>query len=446
MVFELIQKPSGTLDLLMYLSEKGASDVTTILKDLDMCTNSFYSAADRLKSLGLAFEKTETGWPTRVYYELTYKGGEAAKDLIPLKETLVESIDAKWKELEKLESARKTKKNKKEMLDVFQNLQKATFDLGKWDETLRVSQKAIELASSLKDELALSHAYRYMGLVHQKRNDESGALENLDESASISARMQDWSGAAEDCHVLGALYERSGDFDRALALYEKSREHSARAEWRIGEGRAQLGVGRILGRRGKYKESLKEMEHAVKEFEELEATDELARAYGGLGATTFFLDRDKALVLYEKSIEVARRTGEVRLRAFGLSNASACYIDKEEFKTATNYLGEAEDIFVKLGDKTALASVYIHRGNIYRLQRNWKESEEYFQESMRISEESGSDYHLGDALYHYGLLLSDKSDPRRSIPVLQRAQAIFEQLGNERKVAKVTKILSEVNQ
>jgi tetratricopeptide (TPR) repeat protein len=446
MVFDLIQKPSGTLDLLMYLSEKGASDVTTILKDLGMYTNTFYSAADRLKSLGLAFERTETGWPTRVFYELTYKGEEAAKDLIPLKETLVGLIDAKWKELEKLESARKTKGNKKRMLDVLQNLQKATFDLGEWDETLRLSQKAIELASSLKDELALSHAYRHMGLVHQKRSNESGALENLDESATISARMQDWSGAAEDCYILGALYERSGDFDRALAHYEKSREHSARAKWRIGEGRAQLGVGRILGRRGKYKESLKEMEHAVKEFEELEATDELARAFGNLGSTMFYIDKEKALEFHEKSIEIARRTGEVRIRALGLSNASACLIEKGELKRALEYLKEGEEIFSRLDDHPQIASVNIHLGCIHRLQRNWEMSEESFQKAVEISERVGAKYLLGDALLHYGLMLSDRSDIRRSRSTLEKALAIFKDLDNEMKIVKVRKALDLINQ
>lgn len=430
----------------MYLSEKGASDVTTILKNLGMCTNTFYSAADRLKSLGFAFEKTETGWPTRVFYDLTYKGEEAAKDLIPLKERLVESIDAKRKKLKKLESARKTPKNKKELLDVLRNLQKATFDLGEWDETLQLSQKAVELALSLEDESNLSHAYRYMGLVHQKRNDESRALENLDESAAISARMQDWSGAAEDSYILGALRERSGDFDRALALYEESREHSARAEWRIGEVRAQLGVGRVLGRRGKYSESLKEMEHAVNEFEELEATDELARAYGNLGSTMFYIDKEKALEFHEKSIEVARRTGEVRMRALGLSNASACLIEKGELKKALEYLEEGEEMFSKLDDHPQIASVNIHLGCVHRLQENWKMSEESFQKAVEISERVGAKYLLGDALLHYGLMLSDTGDLHKSGSTLKKALAIFKDLDNEMKIVKVRKALDLVNQ
>lgn len=446
MILDLIQKPAGTLDILVYLSKKGASDVTTILRDLGMYTKTFYSAAERLKSLGLVFERKETGWPTRVFYELTYKGEEAVKYLLPLEGIVVDSMNAQWRALEKLESKRKTLTNKKRMLDLLRNLQESSFDLGDWDETLQLSERSVELAGSIGDDRSLSHAHRYAGLVHQKRCDASKAEECLEKSMRISSGNEEWDNVADDHYILGALYERTGDLEKASSHYERSMDCARKADWKVAMARARLGFGRLLGRRGEYEESLKEIQQAVKEFEKADAEDELARAYGNLGSSMFYFDKEKALVSYEKSIEIARKTGDVRMLGFGLSNACSCYIGKGELKKASEYLGEAEGILVKLDDKPAIASVCIHRGCIRKLEGKWRDAEESFQMGIDISEKAGAQYHLGDALLHYGLLLSERNRIGQSKTVLKRAKAIFEELGNDSKAAKVMTALEALSQ
>lgn len=445
MILDTIQKPTGTLDILVYLSRKGPSDITTIVKDLGTNTKTFYSAARRLLSLGLVFERTERGFPVRVFYDLTYKGERTVKHLLPLEKVIEDSMNAQWRELERLESRRRTCANKKRMLDLMRNLEESTFDSGEWDKTLELSDRAIELATSMQDNENLSHAHRYAGLVHQKRCDITRAEENLEESIEISSANGDWSDVAEDHYILGALHERVGDLEKASSHYEESMNYAKRADWGIGRARARLGFGRVLGETGKYEEFLKEIQRAVREFEKMSAEDELARAYGNLGSTLFHIDKEKALAMFEKSIEVARKTGDVRMLAFGLSNASSCYIGKRELKKASDCLKEAEDIFAKLDDIPALAGVYIHRGCIHKLERDRRGAEESFQKSIDMSERVQARYNLADALYHYGLLLSERNGARRAKALLRRAKALFEELGNEAKTAKVRAALETLS-
>jgi tetratricopeptide (TPR) repeat protein len=446
MVFDLIQKPSGTLDILVYLSRKGKSDVTTMIEELGMCTRTFYSAAHRLKSLGLVFEETKVGWPTRVFYQLTYKGEEVVSCLVPLEKIILDSIDAQRQELEKLKSMSKTKENKERMLKLLGKLQEATFDLGEWDETLRLSAKASELGKSLKDERSLSHAHRYAGFVHEKRRDVSEARENLEKSIQISTRLEDWGGVAEDHYILAKTHELSGDLDDAFLHYERSQEFAKKADWKIGEARARLGFGRVLGRKGRIQESLEEIQQAVSEFEELEATYELATAYVDLGATTHFIDQEKGLELFEKAVDIARKTGDVRIIAHGLSNVVVYYLNKGDSKKALENVREAEDIFAKLDEKAPLARVLVLRGCIYQIRRDWVKSEESFEESIRICEQVDAKYHLGDALCHYGEMLLAKGEVERSKPFLLKALRIFENLGNEVRIAKIERDLELVSE
>lgn len=66
MVFELVQKPVGTLDLLLYLHRHGRTRVSTILSETGMNRETHYNASDRLQYLGFAYEQTETGFPVHV--------------------------------------------------------------------------------------------------------------------------------------------------------------------------------------------------------------------------------------------------------------------------------------------------------------------------------------------------------------------------------------------
>ncbi len=445
MVLDLIQKPLGTLDILLFLSRNARSDVTSIMEGAGTCTSTFYSAVNRLKSLGLVFEETEVGWPTRVYYQLTDKGEEVVGHLQSLERIISTSIDAQRTELERLKSKETSQKDKERMLELLSNLQEANYDLEHWDETLRLSETAIELATELQDDHHFSHAYRYAGAIHQKRSEVSKAIECLNQSIQASNRIKDWRGLAEAHYTLGATYEVTGDLEGAHSFYKKSHEFAQKAEWNIGKALARMGYGRVLGRRDRIQESVKELKKAVDEFERLKDLKHLAHAYSNLGATMLYVDEEGALECIEKSVDIARRTGRARTLATGLVNSSNIHLRRKEFEKALRYLKEAEGIYDELGMKRMLASVCINRGSAYALQERWKESEECYKKGVILSEETDDKYNLADALNHYGQMLIDKGDSDKAEVALRRALSIFRELGSENKIAGIEKNLRSVD-
>jgi len=441
MVLDLIQKPLGTLDILLHLSREAPSDVTTIIGKLGMCTSTFYSAVNRLKSLGLVFEETKKGWPTRVYYQLTYAGEEVVDYLHSIEGIISGSIEAQKVELERLESTELTRENKERMLELLSNLQEANYDLGNLGETLRLSEKAIELAASLQDDQHLSHAYRCAGAIHQKRSEALKAVEYLNKSILISSGVEDWRSLAESHCSLGATYEVTGDFERAQTHYEESHKFARKAEWRTGEAVARLGYGRVLTKRGEYQKALREMLKAAKEFEDLKDLKHLAQAYCQLGTSMLLHDMDEAFEYLEKSIEIARRLGDAGTLGAGLVNATNTLIERGEFKKTLEYLNEAEEIFSELDVKRMLASVHLNRAVLYEEQKDWRKSEENFRKSMKLCEEVNEKYSLADTFYHYGNMLIESGDTDRAETVLRRALSVFGDLGCESQIDWVKKSL-----
>jgi tetratricopeptide (TPR) repeat protein len=444
MVLDLIQKPLGTLDILLYLSREVPSDVTTIIGKLGMCTSTFYSAVNRLKSLGLVFEETKKGWPTRVFYRLTYKGEEVVTYLHSIEGVISESIDAKKADLEKLESMELTQGDKERKLELMSDLQDANYDLGNLDETLRLSDKAIELASTLQDDHHLSHAYRRAGIVHQQRGETSKAMEYLNKGIQISSQMEDWRSLAESHCSLGFTYEVTGDFDSAHAHYQESYEFAQKAEWGTGEALARMGYGRVLTKRDNYQEALNEMQKATEIFEDLGDLKHLAKAYCQYGTTMVYQDMEKAFEYLERSIEMGRRVGDPGTTASGLVMATNTLNERGEFKKALEYLEEAEEIYLELDVKRMLATVYLARGCVHKNLKDWGRSEESFRKGIRLCEEVNEMYSLGDTLYQYGDMLIDKGDADKAEEVLRRALSIFKELGSEGQIDWVNKSLRSI--
>lgn len=83
----------------MYVSRMVPSDITTITKELGICIETFNSAIDHPKSLGLVFGQTKVECLTRLCNPLAHKAKEAVKHPLSLEELLPEFIDAQKKEL-----------------------------------------------------------------------------------------------------------------------------------------------------------------------------------------------------------------------------------------------------------------------------------------------------------------------------------------------------------
>ncbi len=70
------------------------------------------------------------------------------------------------------------------------------------------------------------------------------------------------------------------------------------------------------------------MVRVVDSLEEFNAVYELPRAYANLAATTFYIDEPEALEWYEKAIAAARKAYDIRMEAYGLTNAAAIHINE----------------------------------------------------------------------------------------------------------------------
>src|SRR3989442_3339767 len=147
LTFELLKKPVGTLDLLLHLLREGKASVTAILSATGMNKETFYSAADRLKTIGFAYEDRKTGYPTYVYWGLTRVGEAFARSLGPAADMISGTAAALEQELAALDETNEpaTLPRRTEILDLLTDRE---FSLGRWDPAEATARRLVGLFRS----------------------------------------------------------------------------------------------------------------------------------------------------------------------------------------------------------------------------------------------------------------------------------------------------------
>jgi tetratricopeptide (TPR) repeat protein len=160
-------------------------------------------------------------------------------------------------------------------------------------------------------------------------------------------------------------------------------------------------------------------------------------------------DMRKAIASFQKSIEIAFRGGYNSLGAWALYNAADCFGKLNKYDTALSYCNMSYEIFDRYDDKLGLAGVTMSYALIYKLMGDTKKAEEQFKETIRLREEVGVPYMMGDAYMEYGALLKQKGDLKKAKQYLEKALYTFMKIRNrsltERMVKEIESLESQTS-
>ncbi len=77
----VLEKPTGTMKILVYLHQNEMATITKLLKSEQLNQRTTYSALGKLQEEGLIFQEEILGFPVCKYYFLTDKGKQVAEHL-----------------------------------------------------------------------------------------------------------------------------------------------------------------------------------------------------------------------------------------------------------------------------------------------------------------------------------------------------------------------------
>ena len=127
--------------------------------------------------------------------------------------------------------------------------------------------------------------------------------------------------------------------------------------------------------------------------------------------------------------------------SWALFNAAECYAKMGKLKEALDDCKLAEEILTRLDDRVGLGQVYKISGIIYNFEKNWKISEDYFNESIKFLKQLNVPYEFGTVYMEYGKMLLNKGDKNEAKKCFEYSLEVFKGINASVQIKQLEKIL-----
>jgi tetratricopeptide (TPR) repeat protein/KaiC/GvpD/RAD55 family RecA-like ATPase len=356
------------------------------------------------------------------------------------------------------------------------------------DETKALSwaEKAIELAKKLNDYEVIANSYGTLGVIFAETGDTKKAIECHDSSLRIALDNGYMDAALRAYNNLSASLSTEEDNEKALEFGRRGFELAKKVgairwiSW-IGAGLSSwcLDVGNT-------NEALSLAEESVALDRKAGNTTGLSYSLNILGLVYHTLgELDKSEQYYEEALDLSQKSRNIQQTGFSHALLGWLYTDKGEYVKAKEELEKAFDIWgkagakfyqayaslrlawvntelgeidkaksfldqtlryaVEAGDKLLIALADVGKGMLFRVQKRWKESIEYFEKSLQEFEAiNAKRWHVHllakMVLCEYAnvyLEREQEGDREKARNLFNQALEIFQKMGAKKDIEKV---------
>jgi len=122
--------------------------------------------------------------------------------------------------------------------------------------------------------------------------------------------------------------------------------------------------------------------------------------------------------------------------AASINNIGNIYSDQDDYLKALDYYERSLKISEEIRDKIGTANTLSNIGNMYNdKEGNYPKALEYYQRSLKIREELGNKKGIAGDLNNIGTIYRDQGDNIKAMDYLQRALKISEEIGHKKTIA-----------
>lgn len=149
----------------------------------------------------------------------------------------------------------------------------------------------------------------------------------------------------------------------------------------------------------------------------------------GLLARRYYHDDTRALLLFEESLRLARKAGELRYASYTLYNIALMYKEQGDLDQASHLIREVLTMSEANGDKwfrsyamNALATIAEDHGRL-------AEAEQFYRESLRLSREPGDRLITATSLWGLAEVAEMRGDLPRAVLMSAASEALYAHIG-----------------
>jgi len=277
--------------------------------------------------------------------------------------------------------------------------------IGKWNKALKYFQESLLIIKSTNNFQRKARILKSIGLAYLFKGDAFTGYSYLKESLKICKKIKDEDIYAMVLNNMGIYYDMIVEFKNAVSYYKKS-----------------------LSIYKKHKNII-----------------QISNTLGNLGFASSSLNKsDKAIYYFKESIKLSEKIGNIYDKAINFVHLGEEYLKNDNFNRTKYYISKAEEIFIKLDDKLGLADVLKLKGMLFKKQKEWESSDEYFKEAIKIYSQQGDRINEGESYYEWGDMLILKKDVDSARKRLTKSKKIMESIGTKKYLREIEEKLEKL--
>jgi tetratricopeptide (TPR) repeat protein len=316
------------------------------------------------------------------------------------------------------------------------NLGMLDYNMGKYDEALKLYQQSLNISQELGDKRGVARSLHQLGMLAQATGEYDEARKLCQQSLKIKQELGDKSGVASSLHQLGRLAQATGEYDEARKLYQQSLKILQELGDKRDISKLLHNLGILAQDAGQYDEAHKLCQQSLKIKQELGDKSGVASSLHQLGRLAQATgEYDEARKLYQQSLKIAQELGDKSGVAKSLHILGILAEITGNYDEARKLYHQSMKILQELGDKRDISKLLHNLGMLAKATGEYDEARKLCQQSLKIFQELGDKSGVASSLYQLGMLAQDAGQYDEAHKLWQQSLKIKQELGDKSGIA-----------
>jgi len=254
--------------------------------------------------------------------------------------------------------------------------------------------KAITVFKSINKQEQISNTKNNLGAVYQFSGQYDKAIELYKESLKKSISMNDTLSVSKSYNNIGALYVKMGDNDKAIEYLNKSLNYKKILLDSVGISKTLLNIGNIFLNEKNNLKAIEYYENALDIKMKIGDSLNISTALSNIGlAYKNMSNYNKAVKYYLQALDFAKNTGFKKQEALICNNIASTYDDWSELDSSNTfykekvveYYSKSIKISGEIEDKEGVINVTNNLGTFYSQEKEFDKAMVYFLKSLRYT-------------------------------------------------------------
>lgn len=247
------------------------------------------------------------------------------------------------------------------------------------------AERALALREKLGDKELIFTSLFTLASLSNEQNEYARAIDFYERARTVAGAEKIKLARADS--AMAGVYSRSGDYKKAIALFQQTLTIYQELGDGINIGIALNRIGSAYTNMGDYIQARKYYEQALAQFETIKNTGWIGGVLQNLGAVAYYQgDFLRAVSFALRAVKILDAQGDEPKMLAALNNLSLYYLNQGDYKEAFNYFQQAEKLALKINDRRALATSYARLGAIYKAQHKYEQAIATFQQTLKQPE------------------------------------------------------------